>query len=195
MSAINLSTAGHAHYSHISDVPGSVGGMMDDPMRPINRLLDSVHKTASTNGIYKIPYYGPSHICDIDLACKYFYKVILITYLPKDILEIAKIFVVKWWIETINGKGSQIHKILVEHIKLLKSSVPIFSTPIELGNSVLCITWDELLRGPETELILKLHNFTHIPINQFSIANLIVWRERTHQASKQLDLLYKNKEI
>jgi len=189
MNAVTLSEHGNAHYAHISDIPGSVGGMTENPMRPIYRLLESVRRMSDTTGPYKIPYYSPSHICDINLACKYFHKVIMITYLSKDILEISKIFVAKWWLDNQHGESSQISDKLVEEIKLLNHKMANFSTRSDLKRSVLHIEWGELLYGPEIELIHKLSNFTDIPINQFSISNLVTWREKTQKAINQINLL------
>ena len=169
---------GHAH-NKLKDA-----GMLDiilnrlftDPMLMINKLKNELDNRSDISSTLPPPYYQPCHISDINLLKQYFVKVIKISYLEKDITDIAKIKIIK------NNKFSTDFENLAVSIyneSLLLNIHRLNFISTDTDDNILTISWDILLYNDPNILVEKLSKFTGYPVEDFSIPDLLFWRKLT----------------
>jgi hypothetical protein len=140
--------------------------------------------------VYTTPVSMAMHCTDIDLLMRYVDRTILITYTTDDILEIAKVFLgkrfidgfyfpdgTKFYIERDNTiELVKEYKTQLDNIIKFQSS---FVPRYDYGDRILNLSWEELVHTDPTISLKKLSEFTAVDINKFDMKTFIEWQKRT----------------
>jgi hypothetical protein len=172
---INLSNYGNVHEFGLKDIVAPSFGMPGNDILKINIIL----KRKRCFGHSK-PYYTVGHISDIEVLSSYFEKFIRITYELGDASEIATVLLGKQGVDADNVKTSKLHLEFysIRFVSILRRYQQFF-TQRDNYSSSLFISWKEIYHLDPMILINKLHNFTNIPIENFSIDMVNTWRIAT----------------
>jgi hypothetical protein len=171
---INLSPYGNVHEFGLKDIPGPPFGVQIPDIKKINSILNDEIVTLIK------PYYTIGHIRDIELLGSYFKKFIRIIYDIEDIAEISSVFLGKYEIDQNNVKQSKTYlEFFHNQDKSILTHYAKYFTYVENYESSLFVSWKEIYHLDPTVLINKLHNFTNIPIENFSIDMINTWRTAT----------------
>jgi hypothetical protein len=117
------------------------------------------------------------HSIHVNKVKEYFNKVIVITYDIENIDELAKIFAIKWGLDQVVPPRDPL-LIVKQHKIELRHALNHLKVPED--NHTCVVHWDELFRLDPNLLVSKLSSFTDIPIENFTIDNIINWREITN---------------
>lgn len=170
---ISLSKHGNAHIHGLKDIPHPTWGIRIPDIDKINHINESLK---NIQDIQK-PYYTSAHISDIDLVNSYFKRHIKITYEMNDINEVVPASLGKFHIDTENKNEEDLYKYLAD-IKWITMRYNKFFKNTDKEN-VLCVSWKELYHSDPAIIIDKLNLFTDIPKENFSIEQLLIWRDTT----------------
>jgi hypothetical protein len=133
--------------------------------------------------------YIMSHCTEPELALSYFDKVIKTYYESNDVYEITLAFLAKWGSDHNNLSIDELRKMSIP-INLRHRNFPKLCKYYE-SDSLLNISWKELIHNDPNLLISKLSKFTSMNVERFPIDKLITWRKLTLDGiSKYRTLIY-----
>jgi hypothetical protein len=176
---LKLSKYGNAH-GNGADIPIAPYAPYDSDEKKIDYLLSYDVET------YKIkPYYSLGHIVDLSLITKNFKRSIRITYDTDDIELLTKTFIGKYVSDSKNLARNKL-SIFIPSTKfqLTKNST---NFVYEKNDNVLCISWKNIYHDDPSILIDMLHGFTNIPLANFSVDQLLQWREVTRLGANTVE--------
>jgi hypothetical protein len=169
--ALKLSTYGNAH-GNGADIPIAPYAPYDSDEKKIDYLLSyNIAKDKIK------PYYTLGHIVDLNLITKKFKKSIRITYDNDDIDLLTNIFIGKYVSDSKNLVRTKLSIFIpTTKFQLVKNST---NFVYEQNDNLLCVSWKNVYHDKPQILINKLHKFTDIPAINFSVDQLLEWREAT----------------
>lgn len=180
---IPLSKNGNTHEFGLKDIPSPSDGILTADNIKINHIL-----TQNTTGIK--PYYTSAHISDGQLVHDNFKRSIRITYDLDDVEELTLVHLGKY--------TSDCENIVLESVS---TQMPFIKFRIKKYNeffskkydSMLFVSWKEIYHNDPEVLITKLHEFTDIPKANFSIEQLLIWRDATKKCIETVTNILKEK--
>ena len=174
---ITFSKYGNAHHGLKDGQPP--GTIIDSDVDKIKHILDVCRNKINfyKNKVDK-PFYVISHIRDIKLLSTYFSRFIRITYELDDVDELAKVFLAKAIIDVVKSEV-KIKTHMVPQIKNLLKEQAEYFTFNDGYDSSLFVSWKNIYKDDPSILIDKLHKFTEIPKENFSVDLLNQWRTPT----------------
>jgi len=174
-----LSPYGNCHDTY-RDL-GSCGGV-DTPFdQQISRLRDHFLSPNAPGPVY----YPPMHLIDHARVMDTFERAIKITYSKSDVSSIAKIFLIKWGVETEQWDLQDPQKMRQNQhyfIGLLMRFLRIWEPNTDYGTRLLNISWQDLISADAQLLIQQISRFTNIDETAFDQEFLQEWRARTQLA-------------
>jgi hypothetical protein len=131
------------------------------------------------------PYYTLGHIVDSQLITKNFKKSIRITYDKDDIDLLTNIFIGKYVSDSKNLVRNKLSIFIpATKFQLVKNST---NFVYEHHDNVLYVSWKNIYHDNPSILIDKLHKFTDIPMANFSVDQLLQWREVTRLGANTVE--------
>lgn len=184
---IVLSEHGNAHTNNLLDFlfNEKIGfSPQEDDSIKIKSLL-SITKHDKSNP----PYYPAMHIRDIGILTEMFTKNISIWYEDNDVNDIAIAFYGKYYMDQEQSSIITVHDYVT--IKLtIQQRLSVFKE--HASNSVLNLSWKEMLHNDPSHMINKISSFTAIPKENFNIDNLLKWRHATIHCLQNISSLLNN---
>ena len=184
---IQLSKHGNAHEHGLKDIPHPTWGIRIPDIDKINHIKEYV-KNIENN---LKPYYTSAHISDIDLVNSYFKKHIKITYDMNDVNELVPASLGKFHVDTQNKNKEDLPKYLADITWITMKYNKFFKNSDK--ENTLCISWKELYHLDPAIIIDKLNLFTNIPKENFSIEQLLIWRDATKKCIETVTNILKEK--
>ena len=178
---------GHAHQDLKSagmlDV--DINWLSDNPILMIDKLKYELDNRSDKSSTLPPPYYQPCHISDINLLALHFQKVIKISYLERDILDISRIKTIK-----NNGYNTDFLKSMTsaDNLSVLSKIHQKHFASTETTDNILNISWDMLLNDDPNILVKTLSKFTGYPEEDFNIPELQFWRKLTKDVLNQINI-------
>jgi hypothetical protein len=173
---ITFSKYGNAHHGlKDGQVPGNVH---DSDIDKIKNILDVCKNKINfyKNKVDK-PFYVISHIRDIKLLSMYFKRFIRITYELDDVDELAKVFLAKAIVEPSDSVTKTF--MIPQLVNILNEQSEYFKHVDGYEYSIF-VSWKNLYHDDPSILVEKLHNFTNIPKENFSVNLVSQWRIATN---------------
>ena len=179
--ALKLSIYGNAH-GNGADIPIAPYAPYDSDEKKIDYLLSYDIATDKIK-----PYYTLGHIVDSQLITKNFKKSIRITYDKDDIDLLTNIFIGKYVSDSKNLVRNKLSIFIpATKFQLVKNST---NFVYEQHDNVLYVSWKNIYHDNPSILIDKLHKFTDIPVINFSIDQLLQWRDTTRLGANTVEKL------
>jgi len=174
---ITFSKYGNAHHG-LKD--GQTPGKTIDS--DIDKITNMINLCKNKVMFYKDkvdkPFYVISHIQNVKLLGEHFSRFIRITYELDDTEELAKVFLAKAIVDDLNPAVKVKTFMIPQLINMLKEQLAYFAYQ-EGYDSSLFVSWKNIYHDDPSILIYKLHKFTNIPIENFSVDLLYQWRTLT----------------
>jgi len=179
-SDILLSEHGNAHGNrHEIDISTFCKmGVVYSDMEKIKNIMNA---TRFSNTV--APYFIPTHLVNMAIFKNYFNKIIRITYTEDDILDLAYVYFMKYYMD-IYGSNEWLSMFIEDSDRDIKSSysfklfLPYFKQ-FPSDDNILYVTWEEIYKGDIDELINRLSGFTDIPKINFNKNMISNWRQIT----------------
>lgn len=180
---LHLSPHGNAHGSanDFPPIPPLPAGQWRTDAQKIEYVLEHLSPNNKTR-----PYYTPLHLVDTEIISNNFLKSIRIIYDSSDIDELVNVFLGKYIVDAKNITKNEIYI----HEPNLRTNMVKYSKfyiyEKKYDTNMLFISWSELYSLDPDILVNKLHNFTYIPKENFSIGQLLEWRNATKQGAENV---------
>lgn len=184
---IELSKHGNTHEFGLKDIPSPSFGILTADNLKINHIL-----TQTPNILANTPYYTSAHIADPKLIHDNFKKSIRIVYDLDDVDELTLIHLGKYSVDCENINLESVHTQL-PFIKFRIKKYNEFFKNNENYDSMLLVSWKEIYHSDPQILIDKLHKFTNIPKNNFSLEQMLIWRNATQMCIETVLNIVKDK--
>jgi hypothetical protein len=147
---------------------------------PRARPIDHIN-TICQLPVTDVVKYIPTHCSDPDLALLYFDKIIKIYNTESDQHDIALAFISKWGADDHQLPPAQL-KLMVKSAMTSYTDFPALCNKYRELDSVLNISWQEIMHDDPAVLVHKLSEFTGLPSADFPQEQLLTWRGLTRQA-------------
>jgi hypothetical protein len=174
---MTFSEHGNAHSSPYACHGDNNRQSVDDSIKINDLLVQGPHRFPN-----KI-WYPNVHLKDLSIAASTFDKAIRITLDTTDLDTIVSIMAGKVRIdlhtETVNQKT-------FTNRHLLEQWLPMYQ--VEPFDNVLFVSFKDLMYNSMDDLVTKLSGFTNIPTENFNKQNLQLWRMKTTEGVKHINM-------
>lgn len=166
---MNFSEHGNAHLNPYKPAIINNRIFLDDKIK-ITQMI-KVNPSPNTT------WYPNVHINDTKLLDDYFVKSVRIVFAEQDIPNLATLSLYKVYIDAYGIKEFKEQRKRMECNILKKCSKIFHDQPY--FESIHYVSWKDLVFGSSEQLVEGLSKFTEIPIDNFNLENLKVWRSKT----------------
>lgn len=179
-----LSEFGNCHRSN-RDL-GSLGGFQI----PFEAQMISLRTKIAENTPEYYPCYPPMHLRDWPKITETFERTIKIIFDRDDVIEIAKVFLVKWGVDEnlLPPTQGQIRGWNAYQKSMILRKQLEWGAETQWGDRVANISWRELTRLDPKIVINRLSSFTGLAQDHFDLGFIQEWRTRT-RAAIDLDVI------
>lgn len=183
---LQLSNNGNAH-NNVNDVFFN-DYTLHDPLIKVSEKVEIFKNPCFVKNTIS-PYFFAFHTIDIDDLNKIFKKIIIIDHEENDILFLGSMFCSKYFKDVLK-KDDEFIKESYKNVCTWLSWTSQFLKKYKDVENILYLTVKDMLYNDATTLINKLSAFTKIPTENFSLDNLIIWREKNISGANEMKKLF-----